>query len=138
MSPAAELPLAASLRGPSRYEAPPAPPPPPPPPYTSSTSSMACRRKMAVWCSAGISMKRPAAISAHEWSEFCHVTYSCIPGRGQPTSSTWQLTPSHSGCVSSAHIIRANASGAARSSSDSICAMSGALAAESASDMAAP
>ena len=63
--------------GPSRYC----------PPEPASTSSTAARRKMAVWCSAGISMNLPAAISSGESREFCHVTYSPMPGRACSESS---------------------------------------------------
>ena len=63
--------------GPSRYC----------PPEPASTSSTAARRKMEVWCSAGISMNLPAAISSGESREFCHVTYSPMPGRACSESS---------------------------------------------------
>ena len=68
---AADAAAADVAAGPSRYC----------PPEPASTSSTAARRKMAVWCSAGISMNLPAAISSGESREFCHVTYSPMPGR---------------------------------------------------------
>eukprot|EP00966_Prymnesium_polylepis_P044626 1034303-Prymnesium_polylepis.2 len=62
-----------------------------------------------------------------------------MPGRSAPASWTMQLMPSQSGRASSSLSMRANASAAPRSSSDSICPMNGdGRERASASDMAAP